>query len=31
MAEKNVTREELAKLLNDDLSREYQAIIAFQI
>jgi bacterioferritin len=31
MAEKNVTREELAKLLNDDLSREYQAIIAYVV
>jgi bacterioferritin len=31
MTEKNVTREELAKLLNDDLSREYQAIIAYVV
>jgi len=27
--EKTVTRDELAKLLNEDLSREYQAIIAY--
>jgi bacterioferritin len=31
MAEENVTREELAKLLNEDLSREYQAIIAYVV
>jgi bacterioferritin len=31
MAEENITREQLAKLLNDDLSREYQAIIAYVV
>jgi bacterioferritin len=31
MAEETVTREELAKLLNEDLSREYQAIIAYVV
>ena len=29
--EKEVTRERLAELLNDDLSREYQAIIAYVV
>src|SRR5690349_20758001 len=29
MAEQDITREELAQLLNEDLSREYQAIIAY--
>jgi bacterioferritin len=29
--EKTVTRDELAKLLNEDLSREYQAIIAYVV
>jgi bacterioferritin len=29
--EKTVTRNELAKLLNEDLSREYQAIIAYVV
>jgi bacterioferritin len=28
---KNVTREELVRLLNDDLEREYQAIIAYVV
>jgi bacterioferritin len=31
MAEENITREQLAKLLNEDLSREYQAIIAYVV
>jgi bacterioferritin len=31
MAEENVTREQLAKLLSEDLSREYQAIIAYVV
>src|ERR1700758_4847271 len=31
MAEENVTREQLAQLLNEDLSREYQAIIAYVV
>jgi bacterioferritin len=31
MAEESVTREELANLLNEDLSREYQAIIAYVV
>jgi len=31
MAEESVTREQLAKLLNEDLSREYQAIIAYVV
>lgn len=31
MAEASVTREQLAKLLNEDLSREYQAIIAYVV
>ena len=31
MAEPTVTREQLAKNLNDDLSREYQAIIAYVV
>jgi bacterioferritin len=29
--EKSITRDELAKLLNEDLSREYQAIIAYVV
>ena len=29
MAEQAISREQLAKLLNEDLSREYQAIIAY--
>ena len=29
--EKAITRDELAKLLNEDLSREYQAIIAYVV
>ena len=29
--EKTITRDELAKLLNEDLSREYQAIIAYVV
>jgi bacterioferritin len=31
MAEKEISRERLAELLNEDLSREYQAIIAYVI
>jgi bacterioferritin len=31
MAERTITREQLAKNLNDDLSREYQAIIAYVV
>ncbi len=31
MAEDTVTRDQLAKLLNEDLSREYQAIIAYVV
>ena len=31
MAEQAVTREKLAELLNEDLSREYQAIIAYVV
>jgi bacterioferritin len=31
MAEQAVTRERLAELLNEDLSREYQAIIAYVV
>lgn len=31
MAEDNITRDQLAKLLNEDLSREYQAIIAYVV
>jgi bacterioferritin len=31
MAEQAITREQLAKLLNEDLSREYQAIIAYVV
>ncbi len=31
MAEQAVTREKLADLLNEDLSREYQAIIAYVV
>ena len=31
MAEKAITRDQLAKLLNEDLSREYQAIIAYVV
>src|ERR1700758_1445913 len=31
MAEENVTREQLAQLLNEDLAREYQAIIAYVV
>ena len=30
-SEKNVSRERLAELLNDDLSREYQAIISYVV
>jgi bacterioferritin len=31
MAEKAISRKELAKLLNEDLAREYQAIIAYVV
>jgi bacterioferritin len=31
MAQQTVTREQLIKLLNEDLSREYQAIIAYTV
>jgi bacterioferritin len=31
MAQQTVTREQLIKLLNEDLSREYQAIIAYVV
>ena len=31
MAQKAISRKELAKLLNDDLAREYQAIIAYVV
>lgn len=31
MAEDKITRDKLAKLLNEDLSREYQAIIAYVV
>jgi len=31
MAEQDITREQLAELLNEDLSREYQAIIAYVV
>jgi bacterioferritin len=31
MAGQQVTREQLADLLNEDLSREYQAIIAYVV
>jgi len=31
MAKDSITREQLAKLLNEDLSREYQAIIAYVV
>src|SRR6476646_7873889 len=31
MAEQDITREQLSQLLNDDLSREYQAIIAYVV
>jgi bacterioferritin len=31
MAEQAISREQLAKLLNEDLSREYQAIIAYVV
>ena len=31
MAEANITRDQLADLLNEDLSREYQAIIAYVV
>ena len=31
MAEEAITRDKLAKLLNEDLSREYQAIIAYVV
>src|SRR5919204_521533 len=31
MAGQDITREQLAKLLNEDLSREYQAIIAYVV
>ena len=31
MVEQAITREQLAKLLNEDLSREYQAIIAYVV
>jgi bacterioferritin len=30
-AEQSITRERLAELLNEDLSREYQAIIAYVV
>ena len=29
--QKNITREELSRLLNEDLEREYQAIIAYVV
>ena len=31
MAEVNITRDQLADFLNEDLSREYQAIIAYVV
>jgi bacterioferritin len=31
MADMDITREKLAELLNEDLSREYQAIIAYVV
>lgn len=31
MAKDSITRDQLAKLLNEDLSREYQAIIAYVV
>jgi bacterioferritin len=31
MPEKNLSREQLIKLLNEDLSREYQAIVAYVV
>ena len=31
MPEKDITRDQLAELLNEDLSREYQAIIAYVV
>ena len=31
MAEQDITREQLAQLLNEDLSREYQAIVAYVV
>ena len=31
MAQKTISRKELAKLLNEDLAREYQAIIAYVV
>ena len=31
MAEVNITRDQLADLLNEDLSRGYQAIIAYVV
>src|SRR4026209_85716 len=31
MADKPITRDQLAELLNEDLSREYQAIIAYVV
>ena len=31
MADQPITREKLAELLNEDLSREYQAIIAYVV
>src|SRR5215469_2548968 len=31
MARQDITREQLAQLLNEDLSREYQAIIAYVV
>src|SRR5689334_24921617 len=31
MAEQDITREQLAQLLNEDLSREYQAVIAYVV
>jgi bacterioferritin len=31
MAGQDITREQLAQLLNEDLSREYQAIIAYVV
>jgi bacterioferritin len=31
MAGQEVTRDQLAELLNEDLSREYQAIIAYVV
>ena len=31
MADKPITRDQLAQLLNEDLSREYQAIIAYVV